>query len=447
MSRRASPVRAVMVVVVVFAALLGAAAPWALAGPGDAVVTAAASAKRGGLAPMPDDADVPLELMPPGSKESPVPSDKIFPPQSITVRFNHKKHVKELKLSCRSCHTAAKDSLASSDSLLPKPEATCDACHDVNHQDRTRVVAGKEENGQCSFCHLGDKPGEGGRVARFVLPAPNLRFPHKRHLDRNIDCAQCHGRVEELELAIRDQLPRMAGCLTCHAMPGPSAGDAKGACTTCHVTNLEGTLQQEFATGQLYPPEWLHQASHTPGWIQRHKTVAANDSAFCASCHKEEDCAACHDGRVRNRKVHPNDWISMHTSAARLDNPRCTSCHQQTSFCGDCHRRVGMRDGEMANAPTGSRFHPPASVWSSPPRGAQHHAWEAQRNLNACVACHSERDCATCHTVNGVQKDAGLNVNPHPTGFASKCSTAFARNPRPCLVCHGSTDDRLRECQ
>ncbi len=392
-----------------------------------------------GLSPMPNHAEVPLAWMPPGSHESPVPSDKIFPPQSLTIRFNHKKHVKDLKLSCKSCHAAAYGSELSSDTLLPKPEASCDACHDVDHSDRTKVTAGKEENGQCAFCHLGENPGVGGRVARLVIPAPNLHMNHKKHLERNIQCAQCHGQVEELELATRDQLPRMAGCLKCHAMPTPARGEAKGACVTCHLTEPSGKLLQTFATGELLPPDWLHMAGHTPGWIDRHKTVAAADSAFCANCHKEEDCADCHDGKVRSRKVHPNDWINMHTAAARLDNPRCTSCHQQVSFCGDCHRRVGVaRDGPVLNRPSGASFHPPPSEWSGTPRGANHHAWEAQRNLNQCVACHSERDCASCHATKGL--GGGGGVNPHPSGFLDRCSAAAKQNPRPCLVCHATAE-------
>jgi hypothetical protein len=238
----------------------------------------------------------------------------------------------------------------------------------------------------------------------------------------------------------------MAGCLGCHDKPKPAQGDAPGACTTCHLTEPSGKLLQTFATGELLPPDWLHMAGHTPDWIQRHKTIAANDSQFCASCHREEECAQCHDGRVRDRNVHPNDWISMHASAARLDNPRCVSCHQQTSFCGDCHRRVGVaRDGPLANRPGGARFHPEPSVWVLAPRGGQHHAWEAQRNLNACVSCHSERDCATCHSTRGLS--GGAAVNPHPSGFKPKCSIALSRNPRPCFVCHQSGSAALESCK
>lgn len=406
----------------------------------------AATSARPGLYPMPNDESVPIEFMPPGSRQSPVPSDEIFPPQSITIRFNHKRHVKEMKLSCKSCHTKATESMASSDSLLPAPQETCDSCHDVDHSDLAHVRAGKDANGQCAFCHLGEIKGAGGLVAPMLIPAPNLRFPHKKHLDRNINCQQCHGRVEELELATRDQLPRMAGCFTCHALPKPSAGDAAATCTTCHVTDMNGKMVQQFATGGLLPPDWLHLAGHTPDWAERHKTIAANDTSFCANCHTEEDCASCHDGRVRDRKVHPNDWITMHSSAARLDNPRCTTCHQQTAFCGDCHRRTGVaRDAPVANRPQGARFHPAPSIWTLAPRTSNHHAWEAERNLNTCVSCHSERDCATCHASRNLGGGAG--ISPHPSGFRSKCSIAFARNPRPCLVCHQASDAKLGDCK
>src|SRR6185436_19425814 len=83
-----------------------------------------------GRAPMPGDAEVPLTWMPPGTAASPLPSDEIFPPQTLTIRFNHKKHVKQLQQSCKVCHAGAFTSDAAADRLLPKPTATCDGCHD-----------------------------------------------------------------------------------------------------------------------------------------------------------------------------------------------------------------------------------------------------------------------------------------------------------------------------
>jgi hypothetical protein len=397
-------------------------------------------------APMPKDAAVPIEWMPPGSNVSPLPSDEVFPPQTITIRFNHKKHVKELKQTCKVCHAAAYASGAVTDRLLPKPGETCDSCHDVDHSDPTNVKAGTDANGQCVFCHLGENAGVGGKVAPVVLPHANLRFPHKKHLARNIQCGQCHGQIEQLELATREQLPRMAGCFACHNMSGAAQGEAKSACSNCHVARPDGRLVTSFSTGDLVPPRWLHNAGHSADWIERHKSIAADDSAFCGSCHSSNYCTDCHDGKVRNRKVHPNDWISMHPQAARQDNPRCVSCHQEQTFCADCHRRTGVaRDSVSGNRPAGLRFHPPPAEWTTAPRSAKHHSWEAERNLNACVACHTERDCATCHATKGLS--GGQGVNPHPLGFTDKCSAAFSRNPRPCFVCHQSSDSFLKACQ
>jgi len=420
---------------------------------------AAPKAHDHGLEPLHGGKMVPLKWMPPGTHASPVPSEEIFPPQTITIRFNHQLHVKKFKQSCKICHKAAYESTQASDRLLgrlpdkkkPRPTGawaadTCDNCHDVDHSNLKRVTAGKEDNGQCAFCHLGQDPGKGGRVARLVIPTPNLRMNHKVHLDRNIQCSQCHGMVENLELATRDQMPRMAGCFTCHAKSGAAQGDAKGACTGCHLTEPSGRMLTHFSTGDLTPPRWLHGSAHTPDWIERHKAVAGGNSEMCGSCHRESYCTDCHDGKVRPRRVHPNDWISMHAQAGRQDNPRCVSCHQLTTFCGDCHRRIGVaRDTPSSNRLAGRRFHPSPQIWTTGPRSPQHHAFEAQRNLNACVSCHTERDCATCHATKGIRGGAG--VNPHPLGFTSKCGLAMRRNPRPCLVCHSSSDGSLSQCQ
>jgi len=417
-----------------------------------------------GLAPLPGDAPVPLADRPPGAFTGDGgPSPIIFPPQQLTVRFNHKKHVKELSLTCTTCHERAKTSTESRDSLLPKP-TRCDACHGSDHRDLGAVKTDDDALiSQCGFCHIGYQPGDGNKVARLVVPRPNLKMNHAAHVKRNIACSQCHGAVEKLELATRDQLPRMRGCFACHQMPGPARGEARGDCVNCHLTERGGVMKTRFDTGLLKPPQWLHDSGHGPDWIERHKQVAGNDSRMCSSCHQERFCTDCHDGRVRPRKVHPNDWISMHPTAARQNNPSCTSCHRQQTFCVSCHQRAGVSmSGPYANYSGRGRFHPPPSVWSSPPRSSQHHAWEAQRNMNACVSCHVERDCATCHAKvrrggRGFGPDApagvgdsgfgGQGVNPHPRNFRDRCAGALRGNARPCLVCHDPRDPQLTECR
>jgi Cytochrome c7 and related cytochrome c len=397
-------------------------------------------AETHGLHPLPDDRAIPPAWLPPGAPSPDSgPSAVVYPPQKLTIRFNHKKHITEAKATCAMCHSKAKTSTNAADDLIPAG-TTCDACHDTDHTDLSAVKGGTDAMGQCQFCHLGYTKGSGNRVVAFQIPAPNMRFNHKAHLDRNIQCAQCHGSIDELELATRDQLPRMKGCFGCHNMSGAAQGGAKNACNTCHTTLSDGRMKTMFASGTLEPPRWLHNAQHTPDWIERHKRVAADDSQFCASCHAERYCTDCHDGKVRPRTVHPNDWLSMHPIAARQDNPRCTSCHQEQSFCLDCHMRAGVTMGGANSG--GHQFHPAGwAVFSG--RGPGHHAWEAQRNINACVSCHTERDCATCHAAVGRR---GLGVDPHPAGFQASCATQFRRNSRPCLVCHEPGSNELMSC-
>jgi hypothetical protein len=399
-----------------------------------------------GLAPLPGDQRVPHKLLPPGSFDpDDGPSDVIYPAQHVTVRFNHAKHLtQEVGATCKTCHAAAYRSGSAQDSLIPKGEI-CDACHNSDHTTPSAVKPGDDAIGQCAFCHQGYKASDGNAVAELALPRANLNFSHKAHVDRNIGCAQCHGAVDQLELATRDQLPRMNGCFHCHQMPdSASRGEAKSACDTCHLRGDRGTvIKTMYASGTLLPPRWLHNAAHTPDFIERHKWVAADDSRFCANCHKEDFCTDCHDGRVRPRSIHPSDYLNMHPIEARMGTEKCTSCHREQSFCLDCHLRVGVAQSSPAGAKDSGRFHPPKSVWSDPPRKPGHHAFEAERNLNACVSCHTERDCVSCHGALGV----GAGFDPHRNGFVAGCATQFRRNPRPCFVCHEPSDGVLAQCR
>jgi hypothetical protein len=428
-------------------ALVAALLSPAHAGPGGATAPLApvASAEHvHGLYPLPGGAQVPEAWRPPGALPGDGgPSHVIYPAQTLGVRFDHRRHV-GLGATCTTCHERAKTSKRSADSLLPGG-TRCDGCHGTNHRTR-EVAAGPDLIGQCGYCHVGYRPGDGTKVARLVIPAPNLRFDHAVHAARGVECKKCHGSVESLELATVDQLPRMRACLECHQRKAAKAGEASGACPTCHLTEKSGSLRTAFATGSLLPPAWLHDSEHGPDFIERHKRVAGNDSRFCANCHQERFCTGCHDGRVRPRRVHPNDFLSMHPVAARRNDPACTSCHQEQSFCLGCHQRAGVSmSGPLGNLGTRGRFHPPPSVWSDRPRGPGHHAWEAERNISACVSCHVERDCATCHAT-AAAGGAGV-ANPHPPGFGSRCGRALRTNARPCLVCHDPSDPSLGMCR
>lgn len=385
------------------------------------------------------------------------PSLAIFPPQALSLRFNHDLHVTELKLGCVDCHDRATTSTQSKDRLLPSGKR-CDGCHGTDHRDLLRVSRNPARlSSDCSVCHTGpfvdaDPP----RIEPVVLPTPNLKFSHALHAKSKIACRECHGDVEKIEVATRDQMPRMRGCLTCHTgQPGGTAKRPSGACPTCHYEESDGRLKTDFASGQLLPPGWMRNAQHGPDWIERHKRVAGADSQFCASCHTEKDCTDCHDGRVRPRSIHPNDFLSLHAIQARQEPESCSSCHRQQSFCVTCHQRSGVaQSSSFASSGGRGRFHPPQWIWTQGPKSPRHHAWEAQKNLNTCTSCHVERDCVGCHSTRRVggqgsqiSVGSGRGVNPHPPGFRARCARPLQQNPRACLFCHGPGDPKLGECR
>lgn len=363
------------------------------------------------------------------------PSHVIYPEQRIPLHFSHSVHLTQGRATCRSCHEGAWTSTSARDRLLPAP-AVCDRCHGPSH------TQGAAKEG-CPRCHVADGKNA---APRLLIPRANLFFPHAKHVTRNIGCAQCHGDLSRAERATRASLPRMQQCLTCHDQPDAAArGEAKSACDTCHLPAVAGVaggrLRTSFPEGELKPPAWLRGAAHTPDFTETHKRKAGEDSSFCATCHTEDSCASCHDGRVRPRGLHPNDYLSMHAIEARLAMHRCTSCHQETSFCLPCHQRLGIAQTSGAGARMAGRFHPSRAVYTDPPRGPGHHAAEAQRNLAACVSCHVERDCIACHGARGI----GAGIRTHRPGF--DCARAMGRNARPCFACHVPDDPVLARCR
>jgi hypothetical protein len=367
-------------------------------------------------------------------------SSVLYPEQRLPLRFDHARHAR-VGLSCAYCHDQATKSRAATDRLLPPP-TRCDACHGTDHEHLGQVEAGVGPASDCAFCHEGHRADDGNRVARLSVPPANLRFDHAAHTSRGVACATCHADVARTGLATTRDLPRMRTCTTCHAEGAAASGD----CDVCHLTVSGSRLRTSFGGEKLVPPSWMHDAEHGPDWVLRHKTVAGADSTFCATCHTEQECVDCHDGRVRPRKIHPNDWLGLHAMASRQNDPNCMSCHREQSFCISCHQRAGVTlSGPYANSGDRGRFHPPKAVWSDAPRTPRHHAWEAERNIQACVSCHTERDCALCHATAAKGGRGGLS--PHPPGFETTCGAALAKNARPCLFCHDGSDGSLSRCR
>ncbi|MGE0785886.1 MAG: cytochrome c3 family protein [Sandaracinaceae bacterium] len=394
-------------------------------GLGGAIILASREAARGQSRP-------PAAAMRERPPDRTGPSPIVYPPQRIALRMDHSLEVHR-NLRCVRCHVGAGVSDHARDLLIPREDA-CRPCHDAE-LDR----GGPDLAARCSVCHVGYAEGEAVPMSDF--PTARIAFSHREHVDRGMRCRTCHEGVERATVADRRHLPTMRQCFECHGPPGFSVNaSAPGRCDTCHSSRPDGSLHTRFAEGTMNPPSWLFDMRHDHEWLVRHRWVAADEGGRCASCHQESDCADCHDGRVRPRRVHPGDYLSTHVVSARRDQPRCQSCHEVARFCTECHARLGLSPMAAPDVRTARAYHPPRAVWTE---GPNLHALEATRAMNACASCHAERDCVVCHGSLGI----GAGVSPHPPGFAMGCRDALERNARACVTCHGDASALATRCR
>ncbi len=348
------------------------------------------------------------------------------PPSQAELRFSHATGA-HAALACTRCHAAARSSVSVKDRLLPG-EASCRPCHrEARRAGELAPTAAlpRDRLAGCTRCH----PGYSGLGApiRVTVAEAKLRFAHRIHLERGVDCAGCHAMRGAGEV-----LPRMASCMGCHAKRKVS-----NRCVTCHLAEKDGRLRTRFEEGVLKPSGSLKADRHDRSFARGHASVARTEKRYCESCHQPSSClAGCHAGTRRPASIHPNDYVTLHVIEARREPTRCRSCHASQSFCLGCHQRVGVgketaRSGFRPD--TGRRFHP--AGFATLQAGPGHHGRIARRNATSCSSCHREETCVRCH---GTRSLGRGGFSPHGPGFAgsAKCRALSARNQRVCLKCH-----------
>jgi len=143
-----------------------------------------------------------------------------FYPQKIgmeqPIPFSHRLHAGEKKISCFMCHdTAPKAANAG----LP-PVETCMLCHQT-------IIIHYPEIEKVRNHFFENKPIEWKKV--FDLP-DFVYFNHSVHIQRGIDCSECHGNVNKMDRVedVKDII-NMGFCLDCH-----KKNNATTDCFTCH---------------------------------------------------------------------------------------------------------------------------------------------------------------------------------------------------------------------
>ena len=121
------------------------------------------------------------------------------------VKFSHKLHAGSMQIDCKYCHTGVDKSRAAS---VPSVDI-CMNCHTLARTDRPEIV-------KLTSYYKENKPLEWNRihkVPQFVY------FNHSSHVNKQIDCVNCHGDVKSMDVVGQANSFTMGACLSCHRQP------------------------------------------------------------------------------------------------------------------------------------------------------------------------------------------------------------------------------------
>jgi hypothetical protein len=120
------------------------------------------------------------------------------------VPYSHAKHVGELGLDCRYCHST----IDTAGAALPTAQ-TCMNCHSQIKvaSPALAVVRDSFQTGKSiPWVHV------------HVLPS-FVYFDHSIHVNRGISCVECHDKVNEMDVVTQRRPASMGFCLECHRAP------------------------------------------------------------------------------------------------------------------------------------------------------------------------------------------------------------------------------------
>lgn len=143
------------------------------------------------------------------------------------IAFSHKLHAGDKKIPCQYCHAYAKISPVAG---VPSVQ-TCMGCHQL-------VAVRKPEIRKLAAYWQQRRPIPWERI--HTLP-DFVYFSHKRHIRAGLQCQECHGPVETMEVVqVAERFPRLMGqCLSCHNETARTHKYGPGVepsvdCVTCH---------------------------------------------------------------------------------------------------------------------------------------------------------------------------------------------------------------------
>jgi hypothetical protein len=159
--------------------------------------------------------------------------------------------------------------------------------------------------------------------------------------------------------------------------------DFQADCTLCHSGKHAFRHAQEYLSQIMSPRDckgchggrvlpWT-QAHTRDDWVQKHGTMALEDSKKCMSCHEFglNFCQKCHSQKPASHKPRET-WLNVHKQKAKADTRACLTCHK-TDFCKKCH--IGH-----------------TAEWRQ-----THYRMVLSEGQQMCWHCHSQVFCSGCH--------------------------------------------------
>lgn len=122
------------------------------------------------------------------------------------IPFNHRFHVREIGMQCAYCHGGVESSAVAP---IP-PVELCMGCHRIvgAQLGPVQLLRGYWDRGE---------PIPWERV--YKLP-DFVQFPHEAHIRNGLQCAECHGPVEDMDRISKATSLSMGWCLECHMGEG-----------------------------------------------------------------------------------------------------------------------------------------------------------------------------------------------------------------------------------
>jgi nitrate/TMAO reductase-like tetraheme cytochrome c subunit len=333
---------------------------------------------------------------------------------------------------CSSCH----DSLPVAQAMQKGNHARfdCKTCHtqtgfgyglfpaaNVIPKNMENAIPVRKE--VCLTCHAIEN--------RQVTPHIPIKVPHMKHLEKGIECVNCHKNV--IHGKISGDQTRGGGVVT---VVFKNNGISMPVCIACHLKRGVPTNCSWCHLQDLKPPSHNDRTD----WVVRgnHGLNAQKDVGVCQMCHtytkdravlmgptsvtlddakkraaefarSNAFCSACHLTRPPS---HVDIWPIIHKQQAIPNRAACLTCHNeekpkpderivQRIWCYKCHKKRDSSnaadpksgyDSQITNHPENWRIIHPSVVKS------------IGIVQGKCFNCHASNHCSKCHRSNNIRQ-------------------------------------------